>query len=260
MQNHNAPLMMAGMASMHGSQNTVGRQSAQYSVEVKDDEMPQIPTLSLHVAQHDIKHEREMFHKNLEIQNNTFMRLFAEQEMKKRQNQKQNYTQTPHETGSQIGDGDLSKLKRRGLLPDDIESDAEEIYVPELSRDPQQRFNNILGYQKYLNIMSQIAQNNSDEHEPIRPNYSNFMQVLEEENEEDEQQLLREQAELEAAEAAEAEAEAERLAREAEDAELALLDEDGKRKTKFNFSGMSFAEYVKSIKESLNNEMREIVN
>jgi hypothetical protein len=132
--------------------------------------------------------------------------------------------------------------------------------VPELSRDPQQRFNNILGYQKYLNIMSQIAQNNSDEHEPIRPNYFNFMQVLEEENEEDEQQLLREQAELEAAEAAEAEAEAERLAREAEDAELALLDEDGKRKTKFNFSGMSFAEYVKSIKESLNNEMREIVN
>ena len=108
--------------------------------------------------------------------------------------------------------------------------------------------------------MSQIAQNNSDEHEPIRPNYFNFMQVLEEENEEDEQQLLREQAELEAAEAAEAEAEAERLAREAEDAELALLDEDGKRKTKFNFSGMSFAEYVKSIKESLNNEMREIVN
>ena len=132
--------------------------------------------------------------------------------------------------------------------------------MPELSRDPQQRFNNILGYQKYLNIMSQIAQNNSDEHEPIRPNYSNFMQVLEEENEEDEQQLLREQAELEAAEPAAAEAEAERLAREAEDAELALLDEDGKRKTKFNFSGMSFAEYVKSIKESLNNEMREIVN
>lgn len=101
--------------------------------------------------------------------------------------------------------------------------------------------------------MSQIAQNNTDEHEPLRPNYSNFMQVLEEENEEDEQQLLREQAELEAAEAAEAEA----AAREAEEA---ALDEDGKRKTVFNFSGMSFAEYVKSIKESLNKEMNEIVN
>lgn len=78
--------------------------------------------------------------------------------------------------------------------------------------NPEQQFDNILGYQKYLNIVSQIAQNNTDEHEPLRPNYSNFMQVLEEENEEDEQQLLREQAELEAAEAAEAEA----AAREAE--------------------------------------------
>ena len=75
------------------------------------------------------------------------------------------------------------------------------------------------------------------------------MQVLEVENEEDEQQLLREQAELEAAEAEEAE-EAVRAAEEA------LLDEDGKRKTVFNFSGMSFAEYVKSIKESLNIDMK----
>lgn len=104
--------------------------------------------------------------------------------MRKQQRQKQNYTQTPHETGSQIGDGDLSKLKAR---QEDLESDAEEVYVPELSRDPNQRFNNILGYQKYLNIMSQIAQNNTDEYEPSRPNLKNFMQVLEEENEEDEQ-------------------------------------------------------------------------
>ena len=166
--------------------------------------------------------------------------------MRKQQRQKQNYTQTPHETGSQIGDGDLSKLKARQV---DLESDAEEVYVPELSRDPNQRFDNILGYQKYLNIMSQIAQNNTDEYEPSRPNLKNFMQVLEEENEEDEQQLLREQAELEAAEAEEAE-EAVRAAEEA------LLDEDGKRKTVFNFSGMSFAEYVKSIKESLNIDMK----
>jgi hypothetical protein len=37
-------------------------------------------------------------------------------------------------------------------------------------------------------------------------------------------------------------------------------DEDSKGKTKFNFSGMSFAEYISSIKEGLNNEMRDIVN
>ena len=78
-----------------------------------------------------------MFHKNLEMQNNTFMRLFAEQEMRKRQSQKQISTQTPHERGSQIGNGDISKLRRRGLLPQELESDAEEIYVPELSRNPE---------------------------------------------------------------------------------------------------------------------------
>lgn len=71
------PLIRAGAAAIGGSFNTVARREF-YGVEVKDDEMPQIPTLSLHVAQHDIKHEREMFHKNLEMQNNTFMRLFAE--------------------------------------------------------------------------------------------------------------------------------------------------------------------------------------
>lgn len=63
--------------------------------------------------------------------------------------------------------------------------------------------------------------------------------------------------ELEAAEAeAAARAEAERLAEE----QAALEEEeDGKRKTKFNFSGMSFAEYVRSIKDGLNKEMNDIV-
>jgi glutamate synthase domain-containing protein 2 len=135
-----------------------------------------------------------------------------------------------------MGDGDLSKKLR-----DDLESEAEEVYVPDGRQGSV--FENVLGYQKYLNIVSQLAQNNSDEYEPLRPNYNNFMRVLEEEEDEDEERLRREQEELDAMEAEAA----------------AELDEDGKRKTKFNFSGMSFAEYVKSIKESLNNEMKEIV-
>jgi hypothetical protein len=61
------------------------------------------------------------------------------------------------------------------------------------------------------------------------------MQVLEEEDEEDREALLRIQE---------------------EDSD----EEDSKGKTKFNFSGMSFAEYISSIKEGLNNEMRDIVN
>lgn len=44
------PLVMAGLTTMGGSNNTVGKRGLQYGVEVKDDEMPQIPTLSLHVA------------------------------------------------------------------------------------------------------------------------------------------------------------------------------------------------------------------
>jgi hypothetical protein len=128
-----------------------------------------------------------------------------------------------------MGDGDLSKKLR-----DDLESEAEEVYVPDGRQGSV--FENVLGYQKYLNIVSQLAQNNSDEYEPLRPNYNNFMRVLEEEEDEDEERLRREQEELDAMEAEAA----------------AELDEDGKRK-------MSFAEYVKSIKESLNNEMKEIV-
>lgn len=69
-----------------------------------------------------------------------------------------------------------------------------------------------------------------------------------------------EAVEAEAAARAEAEKLAERLAEE-QAAEQAALDEeeDGKRKTKFNFSGMSFAEYVRSIKDGLNKEMNDIV-
>jgi len=59
--------------------------------------------------------------------------------------------------------------------------------------------------------------------------------------------------------------EAERIAEEeAREAERLLLEQeeeeqDRMKRTKFNFSGMSFAEYVKSIKETLNKEMNNIV-
>ena len=39
----------------------------------------------------------------------------------------------------------------------------------------------IVGYQKYLHIVSKIAQNNTDQYEPGRPNYSTFLKVEEEE-------------------------------------------------------------------------------
>ena len=68
------------------------------------------------------------------------------------------------------------------------------------------------------------------------------------------------EAEAEALAIAEAEAQAQKEAEEAAILEAQLEEEeDGKRKTKFNFSGMSFAEYVKSIKDGLNKEMNDIV-
>jgi len=46
---------------------------------------------------------------------------------------------------------------------DDIESDAEEVYIPHHKGD---QFPNVIGYQKYLQIVSSLAQNNTDEREP----------------------------------------------------------------------------------------------
>ena len=43
------------------------------------DEMPQMPTMSMRAAQHDLTMEREKFHnKNGQISNNTFQRLFTD--------------------------------------------------------------------------------------------------------------------------------------------------------------------------------------
>jgi hypothetical protein len=55
-----------------------------------------------------------------------------------------------------------------------IESEAEEVYVPQVGRGPGTKIDDILGYQRYLNVVGQIAQNNTDDNEPPRPNAKNF--------------------------------------------------------------------------------------
>lgn len=81
-----------------------------------------------------------------------------------------------------------------------IESEAEEIYMPDRaqrskknpyakrdspSRYPMNKYDTspsgIVGYQKYLHIVSKIAQDNTDQYEPGRPNYNTFLKVEEEE-------------------------------------------------------------------------------
>ena len=88
-----------------------------------------------------------------------------------------------------------------------IESEAEEIYVPERAQrySPRNKKNpysktggspsrykinkfgepigsGIVGYQKYLHIVSKMAQDNSDQYEPGMPNYNAFLKVEEEEH------------------------------------------------------------------------------
>lgn len=84
-----------------------------------------------------------------------------------------------------------------------------------MGRGPGTKIDDILGYQRYLNVVGQIAQNNTDDNEPPRPNAKNFSHT-------DEDAHLRKELESE-------------------------TDDDGKRKTNFNISGMSFAEYILSI-------------
>ena len=93
-----------------------------------------------------------------------------------------------------------------------IESEAEEIYVPERaqrsprnakknpyskkgspSRYKHDKFGNsigtgIVGYQKYLHIVSKMAQDNTDQYEPGVPNYNAFLKVEEEEHQLEEEQ------------------------------------------------------------------------
>lgn len=132
-----------------------------------------------------------------------------------------------------------------------IESEADEIYVPEsVLSDHDQATGayrgkhglkgkddvGIVGYQKYLHIMGKVILDNTDQFEPNMPNFSAFMAVNEEawDSPEEEEE-------------------------EVED----VIDDNGddmKGKSKFNFSGMSFKEYVRSIQEELNDELRVLVN
>ena len=47
---------------------------------------------------------------------------------------------------------------------------------------------------------------------------------------------------------------------EDEVSEINKSEEDPRGKSKFNFSGMSFKDYVRSIQEELNDELRILVN
>ena len=80
-----------------------------------------------------------------------------------------------------------------------IESEAEEIYLPESSHIsvPYNFGKNrvslastsdetgIVGYQKYLHIVNRLAVDNTDAHEPRLPELSQFLRVNEEEEEEE---------------------------------------------------------------------------
>lgn len=111
--------------------------------------------------------------------------------------------------------------------------------------------------------MSKIAQDNTDQYEPGRPNYNTFLKVEEEEAAlEEEQRAIQKEIEEQKRIIAEQEAEAERIAQE--EARLARLaeeeeeEEDSMKISKFMFSGMSFKGYVESIKKTLNKEMAEV--
>ena len=80
-----------------------------------------------------------------------------------------------------------------------IESDAEEIYLPDSVVRTQGGRNRkvsttteddsgIIGYQKYLHIVSKMAQDNTDQYEPGVPNYNAFLKVEEEEHQLEEEQ------------------------------------------------------------------------
>jgi hypothetical protein len=119
-----------------------------------------------------------------------------------------------------------------------IESDAEEIYVPDRKgvkdNDPGDMSsylkgfgggaNAIVGYQKYIHSASRIAQDNTDQDAPLFPDLAAFAEVSEGEEEDEEARI-----------------------------------NDLQKYSKFTFSGMSFKDYVHSIEQNLNEEMKKIV-
>ena len=137
-----------------------------------------------------------------------------------------------------------------------IESEADEIYVPEtvLSDNEAatgayrgkhgirgQEDAGIVGYQKYLHIMGKVILDNTDQFEPNMPNFSSFLAVNEEDWDSPQEEKEPEESEQEET--------------EDEQDQTKVMN-----KSKFNFSGMSFKDYVRSIQEELNDELRILVN
>lgn len=84
-----------------------------------------------------------------------------------------------------------------------IESEAEEIYMPDSSFRPQGGRNRkvsttteddsgIIGYQKYLHIVNRLALDNTDANEPLQPELSQFLRVTAQEEEQEFTQKLQE--------------------------------------------------------------------
>ena len=88
--------------------------------------------------------------------------------------------------------------------------------------------------------MGKVILDNTDQFEPNMPNFSAFMAVNEEEWDTPEEEDSPE----------------EEVKQEIDE----NLNNDSKYKSKFNFSGMSFKDYVRSIQEELNDELRILVN
>lgn len=84
-----------------------------------------------------------------------------------------------------------------------IESDAEEIYLPDSVVRTQGGRNRkvsttteddsgIIGYQKYLHIVNRLALDNTDANEPLQPELSQFLRVTAAEEEQEFNQKLHE--------------------------------------------------------------------
>ena len=84
-----------------------------------------------------------------------------------------------------------------------IESDAEEIYLPDSQFRTQGGRNRkvsttteddsgIIGYQKYLHIVNRLALDNTDANEPLQPELSQFLRVTAAEEEHEFNQKLHE--------------------------------------------------------------------
>ena len=166
------------------------------------------------------------------------------------------------------------------------ESDAEEIYMPDGGYRGKRRVSavedsgGIVGYQKYLHIVNRLAQDNTDGTEPNQPNLSQFLRVTAQEEEQEMANQIRNYASMQT------QTEIERLRRQDASFNESLLertDEDSleesgedeygaeemneeeeermKKFSKFNFSGMSFKDYVGEVKKSvrLKKEMEQVV-